>query len=100
VNGRDVPNVAVVDLLPGGFEVVGSSLQPGVGTLPGWDCVEVREDRVVVFGGVSGPVRSFSYEIKATSAGQFVVPPVFAEAMYDRGTHGRSGTGRIEVTAR
>ena len=81
-------------------KVVGASLQPGVGTLPGWDCVEVREDRVVIFGAVGPSVREIRYEIKPTSAGHFVVPPAFAEAMYDRGTHGRSTAGQIEVVAR
>jgi uncharacterized repeat protein (TIGR01451 family) len=100
LGNKRVANVAVVDLLPGGFEVVGSSLQPGVGTLPGWDCVEVREDRVVIFGGVGPSVREICYQIKPTSAGHFVVPPAFAEAMYDRGTHGRSAAGQIEVVAR
>jgi uncharacterized repeat protein (TIGR01451 family) len=97
---KSISNVAVVDLLPGGFEVVGSSIQPGAGTLPGWDCVEVREDRVVVFGNVGPGVREISYEIKPTNPGRFVVPPAFAEAMYDRGTHGRDAAGEIEVVAR
>jgi uncharacterized repeat protein (TIGR01451 family) len=100
LDNAPVANVAVVDLLPGGFEVVGSSLQPGAGALPGWDYVDVREDRVVVFGGVGPSAREIRYEIKPTSAGRFVVPPAFAEAMYDRGTHGSCAAGEIEVVAR
>ncbi|MGH8047726.1 MAG: alpha-2-macroglobulin family protein, partial [Chthoniobacterales bacterium] len=96
----DVSNAAVVDLFPGGFEVVESSLQPGAGTFPGWDFVEVREDRAVFFGDVGTSVRAITYQIKATSAGKFMVPPAFVESMYDRGTNGSSASGTIEVFAR
>ena len=37
-------NVAIIDLLPGGFEVVDSSLRPGVSSIRGIDYVDVRED--------------------------------------------------------
>jgi hypothetical protein len=97
---QSVANVAVVDLLPGGFEVVGSSIQPGTDTLPGWGCVDVREDRVVVFGDAGKSAREISYQINPTCAGRFVVPPAFAEAMYDRGVHGTSAPSEIEVSAR
>ena len=53
VRDEPVTNVAIIDLLPGGFEVVGSSLQPGVSTIPGVDYVDVREDRAVFYATVS-----------------------------------------------
>ena len=93
-----VSNCAVVDLLPGGFEVVGTSIQPGAETVPGWDFVEVREDRVVFFGSVSTDLQEISYQIKATNRGEYLVPPPFVESMYDRAVHG-SGVGqKITVT--
>src|SRR6184192_2605468 len=49
VRDEPVTNVAIVDLLPGGFEVVGSWLQPGVSTISGVDYVDVREDRAVFY---------------------------------------------------
>ena len=96
---KGVSNTAIVDLLPGGFEVVADSLEPGAGAL-GWDFVEVREDRVVLFGDVGTSVRVIEYQIKATSAGTFTVPPAFVESMYERGVHGTSVAGQIVVTAR
>ncbi len=97
--GDPISNVAVVDLLPGGFEIVGSSLQPGAGSA-GWDFVEVREDRTVFFGEVGSGARVITYQIKATAAGHYTVPPAFAESMYDRGTHACDVAGSIEVSAR
>lgn len=91
-------NVAVLDLMPGGFELEPNSLRPGRAALPGADYVDVREDRSVVYLGLGkGESRVFSYRIKPVCAGRFVVPPIFAECMYDRGTKGRAGGGIVEV---
>ncbi len=91
-------NVAIVDLLPGGFEVVGSSLQPGVSSTNGIDYVDVREDRAVFFGTASGSVLEINYQIKSSNRGEFVVPPVFAESMYERKVKGLGVGGKISVT--
>ena len=93
-----ITNVAVIDLLPGGFEVVGSSLQPGISAINGVDYVEVREDRAVFYADVPAEVLEITYQIKSDNRGEFVVPPVFAEAMYDRKAKGRGLGGKIRVT--
>ncbi|HSI13818.1 MAG TPA: MG2 domain-containing protein [Chthoniobacter sp.] len=90
-------NVAIVDLLPGGFEMAAGSLQPGV-NVSGFDYVDVREDRVVFFGTVGPAVREVTYKIKPTNRGEFVVPPTFAESMYDRTVKARALAGKITVT--
>ncbi|MEI8342051.1 MAG: alpha-2-macroglobulin family protein, partial [Verrucomicrobiota bacterium] len=88
LNRSTVTNVAIVDLLPGGFEIVGSSLHPGTG-VQGCDYVEVREDRAVFFTSLWQNVRTITYQIKPCNRGEFVVPPVFAESMYDRSIKSR-----------
>ncbi len=98
VRDQPVTNVAIVDLLPGGFEVVGSSLQPGVSTISGVDYVDVREDRAVFYGTVSGSALEINYQIKSTNRGEFTVPPIFADAMYERNIKGRGVGGKISVT--
>ncbi|AIO36617.1 MG2 domain protein [Burkholderia cenocepacia] len=109
-----VGNVAIVDLLPGGFDPViapppatdaqdGSNGDGGDGgaSAPAADApwrspigvagstwqpqfADVREDRVVIYGTATSDVREFVYRIKATNAGRFVVPPAYGESMYDR----------------
>lgn len=96
LNGSEVSSVAIMDLLPGGFEIVGSSLRPGVGS-NGCEYVEVREDRAVLFTSAPPSVRNISYEIKPCNRGVFVVPPVFAESMYDRTVKARGLGGKIRV---
>lgn len=91
-------NIAVLDLMPGGFELEPNGLKPGRGTVPGADYIDVREDRNVFFLGLDkGESREFTYRIKPVCAGRFVVPPIFAECMYDRAIKGRAGGGRVEV---
>jgi len=97
LSDRSITNVAIVDMLPGGFEIVGSSLRPGAGSC-GCDYVDVREDRAVFFATVETGVREIDYQIKPDNKGEFVVPPVFAESMYDRSIRARGLSGRISVT--
>jgi len=98
VKENALTNVAIIDLLPGGFEVVDSSLRPGVSSIHGIDYVDVREDRAVFFGTASRATLQIDYDIKSCNRGEFIVPPVFAQSMYDRGVKGRGVGGKILVT--
>jgi uncharacterized protein YfaS (alpha-2-macroglobulin family) len=95
---ESITNVAIVDLLPGGFEIVSSSLSPGISSINGVDYVEVREDRAVFFATVPTQTLEITYQIKSCNRGQFTVPPVFAESMYDRNVKARGMGGKIGVT--
>jgi uncharacterized protein YfaS (alpha-2-macroglobulin family) len=120
VGRANVSNVALIDLMPGGFEPVLESAAPplegeaapapasAAGTplagLAGgrstWQVqyADVREDRVVFYGSVTGDFSELSYRIKATNSGRFVVPPAYAEALYERGVRARSaGSQSITV---
>jgi uncharacterized protein YfaS (alpha-2-macroglobulin family) len=100
IGDAPIQNVAVVDLLPGGFEIVRT---PGLreGTTPGSDWrieyADVREDRLLVFGTAEAAVRTFVYTIKATNVGRYVMPPPFAESMYDRRLQAQGAGGEIAV---
>ena len=111
--GHDyIENVAILDLLPGGFEVVGESIrqsafpagneetetQAGTVTqklIP--DYVDVREDRVVVYARVEPEVLEFVYKMRATNRGDYQVPPLQAESMYRREIQSRGSSGMIKV---
>jgi uncharacterized protein YfaS (alpha-2-macroglobulin family) len=93
-----VTNVALVDLLPGGFEIVDTSLHGGVSSIRGADYVDLREDRAVFFVTAPPEALEIDYQIKSCNRGKFVVPPVFAESMYDRNIKGRGVGGEITVT--
>lgn len=117
----NVDDVAIVDLLPGGFEPVlqaavnvtesnieesfeGETAETSNWTSPlgiggNWQpaYADIREDRVVFYGAVSNTITEFTYKIKASNSGQFVVPPAYAESMYNRLLQARSLPGSITV---
>ncbi|MEE3660841.1 alpha-2-macroglobulin [Brenneria sp. g21c3] len=104
---QGLSNLAIVDLLPGGFEVVqqtppapesddgdeesdaqasGAWLSPLAAAGSTWapDYSDIREDRVIIYGSAGTDVQTFVYQIKATNTGSFAIPPAYGEAMYDR----------------
>ncbi len=91
-----IDNVAITDLLPGGFEIVRDSVPRRAGD---WqtDYVDVREDRVVFHGSIDSRVRELKYRAKITAAGTFISPSATAESMYDPTLKARTTTGEIKV---
>lgn len=92
LNDHSLNNIAIVDLLPGGFEIVNDSVKAG-----SMDYTDVREDRVVIFGSVNSDAKEIIYRIKATNLGQYTVPPIVAESMYDPSVKARNTSGSIQV---
>ena len=118
-----IGQVALVDLLPGGVEPVlelqppadtsnagidpalarqraaASALPVGVPARSDWAPyhVDVRDDRLVLYGDVTKDVKTFVYRVRATNAGVFQTPPAFAEGMYNRNIAGLSPAGKLDV---
>jgi len=121
-----IGNIALVDLLPGGFELVvptqaaaspfaeasaeSSEGEAGGAAAGGWQCqicvgptqamlqyADMREDRVVFYVAANRDVQEIVYRIKATNVGSYTVPPAYGEAMYDRSVIARSTAGKLTV---
>ena len=119
-------HVALVDPLPAGFEALNPSLattgsiprdekQPGVSEFgsrasinggygwwwwrPVWyEHQNLRDERAEAFTSILWEgVYKYSYVARATTPGQFVVPPPKAEEMYHPETFGRGKTDRVRV---
>lgn len=86
-------NIAIVDLLPGGFEVVRDSVNK-----KNIDFAEEREDRMIFYTGLDTQAREIVYRIKATNTGNYTVPAIFAESMYDPNKHANGISSKIVVT--
>ena len=91
-----VTNVALIDLLPGGFEILRDSARSAQGTGP-CDYVDLREDRAVFYATIPTTVQTITYQIKATNRGEFIVPPPYAESMYERWVNARGLSSKITV---
>ena len=91
-----INNVAIVDLLPGGFEVLRDSVARQSGP---WnsDFIDIRDDRIVYYGSITRRVAEIRYRVQVTAAGTFVVPQSQAESMYDLSVSGTSATATFTV---
>ena len=101
----DLPNLAITEMLPGAFELAPPgephSLRPGLATRQGTDYIDIREDRALIYLGL-GPEKSLSlkYALRPTCAGTFVIPPPYAEDMYEAKIRANGTAGKIIVLGR
>ena len=83
----------IVDLLPGGFEVVPHSMQ-----VSNLSFHEKREDRNIFFTSLeNGAQKMISYKVKALNSGTFTIPATFASDMYDNSVNGRSDANKTMI---
>ncbi len=101
LHGKTINHVALVDLLPAGFEVIRSSLSQKQLKRFGApaDYIDIREDRVVIYGRFDSSLRTIRYTAKVTAAGDLTIPPVYAESMYDRSIKAHTKVDKIRIIA-
>ena len=102
----NLENVVVVDMLPTGFEIENPRLESRAG-IP-WlkaqgfkpDYIDIRDDRLIFFGTFPRQrERKFYYALRAVTQGEFTLPPIVAEAMYDPTKAAVTGSMSIQVVA-
>ena len=102
----NLENVVVVDMLPTGFEIENPRLESRAG-IP-WlkaqgfkpDYLDIRDDRLIFFGTFPRQrERKFYYALRAVTQGEFTLPPIAAEAMYDPTKSAVAGSMGIKVVA-
>jgi uncharacterized protein YfaS (alpha-2-macroglobulin family) len=102
-----VLNVAVVNLLPSGLEVENPRLET-TEKLP-WitdanlrpSYMDLRDDRILVFANLPpNSWQTYYSVVRAVTPGEFRLPPVQAEAMYDPALRATGERGEIKVGLR
>lgn len=90
-------NVAIVDMLPAGLEIISSSVRES--NYGKWkpDNADIREDRLVIYGTVTTNITEFTYSARAINKGVYTVPPVYGESMYDRKIYGLTPNAPIII---
>ncbi|MDR2550274.1 MAG: alpha-2-macroglobulin [Desulfobulbus sp.] len=107
--------IAIVDLLPGGVEPVtvrpknADEEEQADADPPESDSadqehgqpsfVDTRDDRVVLYALLTDDVATYTYRVRATNEGVFLVPPPYAEGMYERKLQGRGLGGKLTIVA-
>ena len=86
---EDLDNVVIVDLLPTGLEIENPRLGsragiPWIKTESNPDYMDIRDDRMIIFASIPRQKEvKFYYALRAVTIGDFILPPISAEAMYD-----------------
>lgn len=91
-----IEDLVIVDLIPGGFDLVWKS-DNAQGITLDTKYVDQREDRVVIYASSDSSVAKFKYRIKAISPGKFKTPPSYGENMYKTIESTLTKTDEIEV---
>ncbi|HEX3045297.1 MAG TPA: alpha-2-macroglobulin [Bacillota bacterium] len=104
-NQGDLENVAIVDLLPGGFEIENPRL--GKDNTFNWmeeegllrpDYMDIRDDRLLLFTNLPDSRNyTFYYAVRAVTCGEFTLPPLKAECMYEPEVSSISSSGRVTI---
>jgi uncharacterized protein YfaS (alpha-2-macroglobulin family) len=102
---RSLENVVVNDLLPACLEIENPRLET-TGKL-NWiprdnyelDYMDIRDDRLLLYLSLyNGRKFQFYYSARMVAAGDFTVPPVAAECMYDPTIASAASSGHISVS--
>ena len=91
LTNKFMENVAIVDLLPSGFEIK-EVISSGSLFL-----VNLREDRFLGYTNLGNNMVEISYAVKATTKGKLVVPPAYVEDLYNTENQAQSKIGEFIV---
>ncbi|HPD19457.1 MAG TPA: hypothetical protein PLF61_07320, partial [Candidatus Goldiibacteriota bacterium] len=103
--GRKLDNVIVVDMLPAGFEIenprINSRGNLKFTPVSNFNAAyeDIRDDRILLFTKEFTGTQTFSYTVRAVTPGKFVIPNIYAEAMYDPDTYSECYEDRYLVVA-
>ena len=94
-----VPNIALTQILPSGFEIVNTRFTDfGNATENNADYIDIRDDRAnYYFGLKSGETRVFKMLLNASYLGTYYLPGVQCEAMYDNSFMARSKGQWVQI---
>jgi uncharacterized protein YfaS (alpha-2-macroglobulin family) len=101
---KSVDNIVITDLLPSAFEIENPRLSTS--TELEWKSknpmivqyMDIKDDRLLLFTSLNrNETREFYYMLRVVNKGNFTLPVIGAEAMYDREFHSYNGAGLVRV---
>jgi alpha-2-macroglobulin len=99
LKNEHIENVALTQILPSGFEIINTRFTDfGDATNNVADYIDIRDDRTnFYFGMKSGEVKTFRILLNASFLGNYYLPGLQCEAMYDNTFLGRTKGFWVEV---
>lgn len=104
----NLENIVIADLLPAGLEIENPRLQsresiPWLARATDFpvDYMDIRDDRLLLFTSLrkAGTYR-FYYALRAVTCGEFFLPPIKAECIYEPEIQSAAGSGILSVIPR
>ncbi|WP_300699956.1 MG2 domain-containing protein [Bacteroides sp.] len=96
----DYSNLALTHIIPSGWEISNERLNTPAESTPSrnYTYQDIRDDRVLTYFDLQrGESKKFIIRLQATYAGNFVLPAIQCEAMYDGSAQARTKAGRTKV---
>lgn len=103
-NGSPIENIVISDLIPSGFEIdnprlaMSAKIDVKIENPMNIQYMDVRDDRLLLFTSLqNGGTKKFMYLMRVVNQGDFQLPPISAEAMYNPEIHSINGGGVVRV---
>lgn len=97
----DYSNLALTHIIPSGWEISNERLNTPAESTPSrnYTYQDIRDDRVLTYFDLErAESKKFTVRLQATYAGNFVLPAIQCEAMYDASAQARTKAGRTTVS--
>ena len=93
-------NLALTHIIPSGWEIYNERfITPEATPTRNYTYQDIRDDRVLTYFDLQrSELKKFTVRLQATYAGNFVLPAVQCEAMYDASAQARTRAGRTTVS--
>ena len=93
-------NLALTHILPSGWEIYNDRLMtPEATPTREYTYQDIRDDRVLTYFDLRrSELKKFTIRLQATYAGNFILPAIQCEAMYDGSAQARTKAGRTTVS--
>lgn len=96
---RDCDNLALTEMIPSGWEIMNDRLYGGESSKASYNYRDIRDDRVIWFFDLpKGASKTFRIKMHASYQGEFILPAVKCEAMYDPHISANTASGTAKVT--
>ena len=96
---KDYTNLALTEAIPSGWEIFNDRLAGGGSGKVDYSYRDIRDDRVIWFFDLpKGTSKTFRVKLHAAYEGEFVLPAVKCEAMYDSKVSANTASGTARVS--
>ncbi|GAE83062.1 hypothetical protein JCM10512_1313 [Bacteroides reticulotermitis JCM 10512] len=97
----DYNNLALTHIIPSGWEIYNERMVSTAQTATSsdkYDYRDIRDDRILTYFNLrQGESKTFIARLQASYAGNFVLPAIQCEAMYDSNAQARTKAGKCQV---